>query len=103
MKKRTIPGAEECIYEDLRWAGLLWDEGRQSCCANEGIESSFLQDLLSVVHLVPINRFATRERKDVQARSNLGYSQNVKHSTTNKSRHFLPLRRLIDAFVLWNG
>jgi glutamyl/glutaminyl-tRNA synthetase len=29
VKKRTIPGAEERIYEDLRWAGLLWDEGSQ--------------------------------------------------------------------------
>ena len=26
-QKRTIPGAEERLYEDLRWAGLLWDEG----------------------------------------------------------------------------
>jgi glutamyl-tRNA synthetase len=25
--KRTIPGAEEKLYEDLRWAGLQWDEG----------------------------------------------------------------------------
>ena len=25
--KRTIPGAEESIYADLRWAGLQWDEG----------------------------------------------------------------------------
>ncbi|KAH8696685.1 glutamyl-tRNA synthetase [Talaromyces proteolyticus] len=26
-QKRTIPGAEERLYEDLRWAGLNWDEG----------------------------------------------------------------------------
>jgi hypothetical protein len=25
--KRTIPGAEQRILEDLRWAGLHWDEG----------------------------------------------------------------------------
>ncbi|KAK5204840.1 Glutamate--tRNA ligase mitochondrial [Exophiala xenobiotica] len=25
--KRTIPGAEERLYEDLTWAGLQWDEG----------------------------------------------------------------------------
>lgn len=25
--KRTIPGAEEKLYEDLTWAGLQWDEG----------------------------------------------------------------------------
>ncbi|OAL24217.1 hypothetical protein AYO22_05877 [Fonsecaea multimorphosa] len=25
--KRTIPGAEEQLYRDLRWAGLQWDEG----------------------------------------------------------------------------
>lgn len=25
--KRTIPGAEEQLYKDLRWAGLQWDEG----------------------------------------------------------------------------
>jgi len=26
-RKRTIPDAEKRIYEDLRWAGLQWDEG----------------------------------------------------------------------------
>ncbi|KAJ9612227.1 Glutamate--tRNA ligase mitochondrial [Cladophialophora chaetospira] len=25
--KRTVPGAEDKLYEDLRWAGLQWDEG----------------------------------------------------------------------------
>ncbi|KAK5061285.1 hypothetical protein LTR84_007827 [Exophiala bonariae] len=25
--RRTIPGAEEKLYEDLKWAGLQWDEG----------------------------------------------------------------------------
>ncbi|EXJ79845.1 glutamyl-tRNA synthetase [Capronia epimyces CBS 606.96] len=25
--KRTVPGAEERLYEDLTWAGLQWDEG----------------------------------------------------------------------------
>lgn len=27
-QKRTVPGAEERLYEDLQWAGLQWDEGR---------------------------------------------------------------------------
>ncbi len=27
--KRTVPGAEDRLYEDLRWAGLQWDEGPQ--------------------------------------------------------------------------
>lgn len=26
-QKRTVPGAEEQLYRDLRWAGLEWDEG----------------------------------------------------------------------------
>ncbi|KAH8429548.1 glutamate--tRNA ligase MSE1 [Aspergillus melleus] len=26
-QKRTIPGAEQRLYEDLEWAGLHWDEG----------------------------------------------------------------------------
>jgi glutamyl-tRNA synthetase len=26
-QKRTVPGAEERLFEDLRWAGLQWDEG----------------------------------------------------------------------------
>ncbi|GFF83635.1 glutamate--tRNA ligase, mitochondrial [Aspergillus udagawae] len=26
-QKRTIPGAEQRLYEDLQWAGLQWDEG----------------------------------------------------------------------------
>ena len=26
-QKRTIPGAEEQLFEDLQWAGLQWDEG----------------------------------------------------------------------------
>ncbi|KAL4878831.1 hypothetical protein BJY04DRAFT_105561 [Aspergillus karnatakaensis] len=26
-QKRTIPGAEKRLYEDLQWAGLQWDEG----------------------------------------------------------------------------
>ncbi|KAB8360686.1 hypothetical protein FH972_024424 [Carpinus fangiana] len=25
--KRTVPGAEQSLYADLRWAGLQWDEG----------------------------------------------------------------------------
>lgn len=28
-QKRTIPGAEERLYEDLQWAGLEWDEGAE--------------------------------------------------------------------------
>jgi glutamyl-tRNA synthetase len=26
-QKRTVPGAEERLYQDLQWAGLQWDEG----------------------------------------------------------------------------
>ncbi|KAI4197267.1 MAG: hypothetical protein LQ350_006040 [Teloschistes chrysophthalmus] len=26
-KSRTVPGAEERLYDDLNWAGLQWDEG----------------------------------------------------------------------------
>ncbi len=26
-KKRTVPDAERRLYDDLRWAGLNWDEG----------------------------------------------------------------------------
>ncbi|KAF2835429.1 glutamyl-tRNA synthetase [Patellaria atrata CBS 101060] len=26
-KKRTVPGATKRLYDDLRWAGLQWDEG----------------------------------------------------------------------------
>ena len=26
-QKRTVPGAEERLFEDLQWAGLQWDEG----------------------------------------------------------------------------
>ncbi|RMZ78439.1 hypothetical protein DV737_g3880, partial [Chaetothyriales sp. CBS 132003] len=26
-RKRTVPGAEQRLYDDLRWAGLFWDEG----------------------------------------------------------------------------
>src|SRR5271155_2154415 len=26
-QKRTVPGAEDRLYRDLRWAGLEWDEG----------------------------------------------------------------------------
>ncbi|KAF2432701.1 hypothetical protein EJ08DRAFT_629944 [Tothia fuscella] len=29
-RKRTVPGAEERIIKDLRWAGLDWDEGPDS-------------------------------------------------------------------------
>ncbi|KAI1964939.1 Glutamate--tRNA ligase mitochondrial [Ophidiomyces ophidiicola] len=28
-QKRTVPGAEQRLYEDLQWAGLHWDEGPQ--------------------------------------------------------------------------
>jgi glutamyl-tRNA synthetase len=26
-QKRLVPDAEERLYEDLKWAGLSWDEG----------------------------------------------------------------------------
>ncbi|KAK6509451.1 Glutamate--tRNA ligase mitochondrial [Arthrobotrys musiformis] len=28
-EKRTVPGAEEALYDILKWAGLQWDEGPQ--------------------------------------------------------------------------
>ncbi|KAH8672504.1 hypothetical protein BGZ60DRAFT_405007 [Tricladium varicosporioides] len=28
-QKRTVPGAEERLYQDLEWAGIEWDEGPQ--------------------------------------------------------------------------
>lgn len=33
LQKRTIPGAEQRLYEDLEWAGLHWDEGEQCAIA----------------------------------------------------------------------
>lgn len=27
LKKRTVAGAEKRLCDDLRWAGLHWDEG----------------------------------------------------------------------------
>jgi tRNA synthetases class I (E and Q), catalytic domain len=39
--KRTVPGAEEKLYEDLQWAGLHWDEGQSQ-------KSSFRSSKLSV-------------------------------------------------------
>lgn len=30
-QKRTIPDAEERLYNDLQWAGLQWDEGINFC------------------------------------------------------------------------
>jgi hypothetical protein len=27
VQARTVPGAEERLYKDLKWAGLSWDEG----------------------------------------------------------------------------
>jgi glutamyl-tRNA synthetase len=27
LQKRTVPGAEQKLYQDLKWAGLQWDEG----------------------------------------------------------------------------
>jgi len=33
-KKRTIPGAEQRLCEDLQWAGLQWDEGQDKHVVN---------------------------------------------------------------------
>ena len=35
-KKRTVPDAERRLCEDLRWAGLHWDEGRFTLHDNLG-------------------------------------------------------------------
>ena len=39
-QSRTVPGARERLLEDLRWAGLEWDEGNISDRhAEDGAES----------------------------------------------------------------
>lgn len=42
LQKRTIPDAEQRLYDDLRWAGLHWDEGAEDNLC--GKELSWLDD-----------------------------------------------------------
>ncbi|KIV91395.1 glutamate-tRNA ligase [Exophiala mesophila] len=68
--KRTIPGAEDRLYRDLRWAGLDWDEGpvvggpygpyKQS--ERLAQYQSHIQDLLKTSHAYRC--FCTPERID---------------------------------------
>lgn len=59
-KKRTIPGAEQKLYEDLRWAGLRWDEGGHSFVhlVTGARNANSQQGLLSEVRTGPIDRYA---------------------------------------------
>ncbi|KAL2002360.1 hypothetical protein VTN02DRAFT_109 [Thermoascus thermophilus] len=73
-QKRTIPGAEQRLCEDLQWAGLQWDEGpivggpygpyRQS--ERTAIYRSHAHDLISSGHAYRC--FCTPERLDTLAR-----------------------------------
>ncbi|KEF60924.1 glutamyl-tRNA synthetase [Exophiala aquamarina CBS 119918] len=89
--KRTIPGAEDRLYEDLRWAGLQWDEGplvggsygpyRQS--ERLGIYKSHIQRLLDAEFAYRC--FCTPERIDELNRRRhekgllLGYDRKCTH------------------------
>lgn len=60
LKKRTIPGAEQRLCEDLKWAGLQWDEGTfisQELSIYGGKMLKPTQDLSLVVHTGHINRY----------------------------------------------
>ncbi|OJJ51213.1 hypothetical protein ASPZODRAFT_148537 [Penicilliopsis zonata CBS 506.65] len=73
-QKRTIPGAEQRLYEDLQWAGLQWDEGptvggpygpyRQS--ERTSIYRKHAHELISNDHAYRC--FCTPERLDTFAR-----------------------------------
>ncbi|CRG83703.1 glutamyl-tRNA synthetase [Talaromyces islandicus] len=73
-QKRTIPGAEERLYEDLQWAGLEWDEGpnvggqygpyRQS--ERTAIYRAYADSLISSGHAYRC--FCSAERLDTLAR-----------------------------------
>jgi hypothetical protein len=58
LKKRTVPGAEERILKDLRWAGLEWDEGMFSAIETVIWHTNcpFQQALRLVVHMGRTNR-----------------------------------------------
>lgn len=66
LQKRTIPDAEQRLYDDLRWAGLHWDEGAETICV-EPCEASrwltgdcSLQVRSSVVRTVLTDRYDRR-------------------------------------------
>ncbi|KAJ5785466.1 uncharacterized protein N7503_010678 [Penicillium pulvis] len=73
-QKRTIPGAEQRLYDDLQWAGLHWDEGpvvggpygpyRQS--ERTALYRSHADDLISNGHAYRC--FCSSERLDSHAR-----------------------------------
>ncbi|KGO70217.1 Aminoacyl-tRNA synthetase, class I, anticodon-binding domain, subdomain 2 [Penicillium expansum] len=73
-QKRTIPGAEQRLYDDLKWAGLNWDEGpvvggpygpyRQS--ERTALYQSHANDLVSNGHAYRC--FCSAERLDSIAR-----------------------------------
>ncbi|TPX20934.1 Glutamate--tRNA ligase mitochondrial [Coccidioides immitis] len=73
-QKRTIPGAEQRLYEDLQWAGLQWDEGpvvggpygpyRQS--ERTALYKSQAENLISTGHAYRC--FCSSERLDKLAR-----------------------------------
>ncbi|KAJ6184089.1 hypothetical protein N7519_005390 [Penicillium mononematosum] len=73
-QKRTIPGAEQRLYDDLQWAGLNWDEGpvvggpygpyRQS--ERTALYQSHANDLISNGHAYRC--FCSAERLDSIAR-----------------------------------
>ncbi|CAI7634035.1 unnamed protein product [Penicillium bialowiezense] len=72
-QKRTIPGAEQRLYDDLQWAGLNWDEGpvvggpygpyRQS--ERTALYRSHANDLISNGHAYRC--FCSAERLDSMA------------------------------------
>ncbi|CAG8377159.1 unnamed protein product [Penicillium salamii] len=72
-QKRTIPGAEQRLYDDLQWAGLNWDEGpvvggpygpyRQS--ERTDLYRSHANDLISNGHAYRC--FCSAERLDTMA------------------------------------
>ncbi|TKA75659.1 hypothetical protein B0A49_04013 [Cryomyces minteri] len=74
-KKRTVPDAEQRLYEDLRWAGLQWDEGEDSLLRRGAVEGT---DKYQVprweVHMVLTDRTALyREHVDKLIESGHGY------------------------------
>ena len=46
-QKRTVPGAEERLCEDLQWAGIHWDEGPDGSGAHGPYKQSLRQKLYS--------------------------------------------------------
>ncbi|EEH04322.1 glutamyl-tRNA synthetase [Histoplasma capsulatum G186AR] len=75
-QKRIVPGSEQRLYEDLQWAGLLWDEGpivgglygpyKQSERTSLGIYGQEISKLISAKHAYRC--FCSQERLDTLAR-----------------------------------